>query len=105
MKEPSQAMQVLNEEHGRLMHRRRLLERAKDMVCTADFGEAIDMVVLALESVTDSEERVLRVHAECVAMLEQAGRILALDASLRPSVIMLDAEAADQFTRKDSEKP
>jgi hypothetical protein len=36
---------------------------------------------------------VMQLHAECVSMVEHAGKILALDASLRPVVIHMATDS------------
>ncbi len=81
---------VLAEEYHRSEMRRDLLHRAKRELADGFLAEAIHDLLHAVEMLSNSEERVMRLHAECYSMIEHAGKILALDAMKRPVVIQLD---------------
>lgn len=80
------AKQVLDEEYRRSIERQRHLRAAKRELDDGFVAEAMTDLIRVVEMLSASEERVMRLHAECFAMLEHAGKILALDASLRPVV-------------------
>lgn len=81
--------QVLEEEHHRSTARRRLLERAVDRIREGMTAHAVKDLICAVEMLNDSEDRVMRLHAECYAMIQETRKVLALDASLRPVVIRI----------------
>ncbi len=86
----SAAKQVLEEEYGRSIERQRYLHAAKRELEDGFVAEAVTDLIRVVELLSASEELVMRLHAECFAMVEHAGKILALDASLRPTIIKLD---------------
>jgi len=49
--------------------------------------DALYDISKVVEMLSASEDRVMQLHAECVSMLEHAGKILQLDASLRPIIV------------------
>lgn len=66
-----------------------LLKRTHGSLADGRITDAIKDLILVVELLSLSEERVTRLHAECASMLEQAGKILELDASLRPVIVQL----------------
>lgn len=91
----SDAKDVLDEEHHRSIERQRFLHHAKRELDDGFIMEAMTDLIHVVELLSASEDRVMRLHAECFAMLEHAGKILALDASLRPVVVKLETEMPD----------
>ena len=92
------ARQALQQEALAITHRRWLLATAATSAAAGDIDDALRMLVQAVRSVTDAEERVVRLHAECVNMLEHAGKILALDAALRPVVLHVEGPIGERGT-------
>ncbi len=102
--ERSKAPLSLQEETYFAQARRHHLEAAQE--CLNRYGrEAPDPDILfdallelkaVVEMLSTGEERVIRLHAECVAMIEQAGKILALDASLRPVIVKVEGVESDE---------
>ncbi len=87
------AKQVLEEEYTRSMARDRLLHDARERMKRSDHDGALFDVIHVISMLSDSEKRVMQVHAECVAMLEHASKILSLDASLRPVIIQIPSDS------------
>jgi hypothetical protein len=85
------AKRLLEELYHRSLIRQKLLHGAKRELEDGSVSEAVSDLLCVVEMLSDSEERVMRLHAECFAMLEQAGKILELDAKLRPVVVHVDA--------------
>jgi predicted house-cleaning noncanonical NTP pyrophosphatase (MazG superfamily) len=84
------ATNALLEEHHRAHVRQRLLEDVKEALRDGRVVDAVDDLIRVVEMLSDSEERVMRLHAECVAILEHGQKILALDQSLRPVIIKIE---------------
>lgn len=89
------AKDVLYEEHHRSIERQRFMHHAKRELDDGFIMEAMTDLIHVVELLSASEDRVMRLHAECFAMLEHAGKILALDASLRPVIVKLETEMPD----------
>ncbi len=79
--------QFFEEECGRGRERARLLMMVRERLDRGDTVYAIGTLALIVEMLSASEDRVIRLHAECLAMVEHAGKILALDAARRPIII------------------
>jgi hypothetical protein len=89
----SNAKQVLEEEYHRNIARQRVIHQAREALRAGDLSEAVINILRVVEMLSASEERVMRLHAECHAMVEHAGKILELDATLRPVIIQLPSDS------------
>lgn len=81
---------ILQEEYTRSIARAQLLTDARERLRRGDLDGALYNVLHVVDMLSDAENRILRVHAECVSILEQGRKILELDASLRPVIVKLD---------------
>ena len=94
------AKQVLEEQYHRSLIRQKLLHGAKRELEDGFVSEAVSDLLRVVEMLSDSEERVMRLHAECFAMLEQASKILELDAMRRPVVIHMSTDSTPNHTEQ-----
>lgn len=86
---------VLEEEYQRSIARQKVIHQAKEHLRRYRFEgpdpnvlyDAMIDIVRVVDMLSASEERTMRLHAECHAMLEQGAKILTLDASLRPVIV------------------
>jgi hypothetical protein len=90
------AKEVLEEEYALMRARHELLHHAKQELRDGFVAEAVYDLISVVRMLSDSEERVMRLHAECAAMLKQAGKILELDAMRRPVVIQLATDSPSE---------
>jgi hypothetical protein len=81
------AAAVLEEEYERSIARQRTIWEAKEAIRKGDLATADVYILRAVEMLSASEDRVMRLHAECVSMLEHAGRILTHYEATRPLVV------------------
>ena len=85
------AKAVLEEEYRRNIERQRLLRKVRIDLEDGNVAEAVDVLAHVVEMLSASEERVMRLHAECYAMIEHAGRVLQLHEMSRHVVIQQGA--------------
>lgn len=97
----STAREVLAEEYDRSLVRQEYLEKIRKSLEGSDHEGALIYIHRVLQVLSHSEDRVMRLHAECVAMLEQAGKILELDASLRPVIVNIERAAEHQSVEQE----
>lgn len=83
--------EVLEEECGRSLERRRLLHQASKELQDGFLAEALHDLLRAVEMLSASEERVMQLYAECHAMIAHCGKILETDAMRRPVVLQVEA--------------
>lgn len=63
---------------ARLIERRRYIERARHAIVCNHLDAALRDVLVVLEQIQRSDEGVVQLHRECVAMIEQSRRVLEL---------------------------
>lgn len=89
------AKEVFEEEYQRSIARQRIIHQCKERLRDGDVAEAVVDLVRVVEMLSASEERVMRLHAECFAMIEHAGRVLQLHERAKPIVVKLENPEAE----------
>jgi hypothetical protein len=74
----------------KILVRRRILEEAREHYDAADYDSTIRAMLTFLENVQATDERVIELHRECVAMIEHAGKVLELEHMTRPIVVKVE---------------
>lgn len=87
---PITLMQAAREMSEAMMVRRRHIDRARDLLNEDDLKGAVIYVLNCLEHVQQCDERVIRLHAECISLIEYSIKVLQLHESSKPIVIKLD---------------